>query len=58
MFAEEHRRKRVEPRHLMLAIRVDDEPNRLIPGTIASAGIVPLCILDDSKNAVQGIDWL
>jgi histone H2A len=40
--ARDNRRKRITPRHVKLAVRNDDELNKLISGaTIASGGVLP-----------------
>ncbi len=39
--AKDHQKKRITPRHMMLAIRQDEELNKLIKATIAGGGVVP-----------------
>jgi len=39
--AKNHKKLRINPRHLMLSIRSDDELNKLIKATIAGGGVVP-----------------
>lgn len=39
--ARDYKRKRITPRCIQLAIRNDEELNKLIPGTIASGGVIP-----------------
>ncbi|CAJ0930512.1 unnamed protein product, partial [Mesorhabditis belari] len=39
--AKDNKTKRVTPRHLVLAIRSDDELDQLCQGTIAGGGVIP-----------------
>ena len=40
--ADEHKKKQIKPRHIQLAVRNDEELNRLLSGvTIAQGGVLP-----------------
>uniref|UniRef100_A0A7S0ZT55 Histone H2A n=1 Tax=Noctiluca scintillans TaxID=2966 RepID=A0A7S0ZT55_NOCSC len=52
--AKEHRTKRITPRHIMFAVRSDEELDCLIKATVAGGGVMPH--IDDSllsKSAQQ-----
>jgi histone H2A len=39
--AKDYKTNRISPRHIMLAVRGDEELNEVFPGTIQSGGVVP-----------------
>jgi histone H2A len=39
--ARDNKRTRITPRHIALAIRQDDELNKLIEGSVAGGGVIP-----------------
>ncbi|CAJ0609396.1 unnamed protein product [Cylicocyclus nassatus] len=54
--ARDYKKTRINPRHLQLAIRNDDELNKLLTGvTIAQGGVLPLIhsVLLPKKSAVE-----
>jgi len=56
--AKQHGKKRINPRHILVAIKSDEELNELIKATISEGGVVPdarvgQALLDNKKKSVR-----